>query len=101
VAQLGARLDGIEEVVGSNPIGSTNCNSYEKSPQPKTPGRFFFTHYYHRRTILSRRIPSLYSAQIQRYANLGDLMRGFPYFAFARTYWSDICCHACQSTKDF
>jgi hypothetical protein len=25
VAQLGARLDGIEEVVGSNPIGSTNC----------------------------------------------------------------------------
>ena len=24
VAQLGARLDGIEEVVGSNPIGSTN-----------------------------------------------------------------------------
>jgi hypothetical protein len=29
VAQLGARLDGIEEVVGSNPIGSTiikRCN---------------------------------------------------------------------------
>ena len=28
MAQLGARLDGIEEVVGSNPIGSTNfdCN---------------------------------------------------------------------------
>jgi hypothetical protein len=26
VAQLGARLDGIEEVVGSNPIGSTNLN---------------------------------------------------------------------------
>jgi hypothetical protein len=25
VAQLGARLDGIEEVVGSNPIGSTKC----------------------------------------------------------------------------
>ncbi len=24
MAQLGARLDGIEEVVGSNPIGSTN-----------------------------------------------------------------------------
>ena len=24
VAQLGARLDGIEEVVGSNPISSTN-----------------------------------------------------------------------------
>ena len=24
VAQLGARLDGIEEVVGSNPIGSTS-----------------------------------------------------------------------------
>jgi integrase/recombinase XerD len=31
VAQLGARLDGIEEVVGSNPIGSTkrrNCSAY-------------------------------------------------------------------------
>src|SRR5580692_7410010 len=26
VAQLGARLDGIEEVVGSNPIGSTNLD---------------------------------------------------------------------------
>jgi hypothetical protein len=24
VAQLGARLDGIEEVTGSNPVGSTN-----------------------------------------------------------------------------
>ena len=31
VAQLGARLDGIEEVVGSNPIGSTKIQnmSYE------------------------------------------------------------------------
>jgi hypothetical protein len=28
VAQLGARLDGIEEVVGSNPIGSTNFGFY-------------------------------------------------------------------------
>jgi hypothetical protein len=28
VAQLGARLDGIEEVVGSNPIGSTNSLSH-------------------------------------------------------------------------
>jgi hypothetical protein len=28
VAQLGARLDGIEEVVGSNPIGSTNCKIF-------------------------------------------------------------------------
>ena len=26
VAQLGARLDGIEEVVGSNPIGSTKSS---------------------------------------------------------------------------
>ena len=26
VAQLGARLDGIEEVVGSNPIGSTKLD---------------------------------------------------------------------------
>ena len=32
VAQLGARLDGIEEVVGSNPIGSTNeANHYHSS----------------------------------------------------------------------
>jgi hypothetical protein len=28
VAQLGARLDGIEEVVGSNPIGSTKFSMY-------------------------------------------------------------------------
>ena len=28
VAQLGARLDGIEEVVGSNPIGSTKTIMY-------------------------------------------------------------------------
>jgi hypothetical protein len=28
VAQLGARLDGIEEVVGSNPIGSTILLNY-------------------------------------------------------------------------
>ena len=28
MAQLGARLDGIEEVVGSNPIGSTNFGFY-------------------------------------------------------------------------
>lgn len=28
VAQLGARLDGIEEVVGSNPIGSTKFSLY-------------------------------------------------------------------------
>ena len=28
VAQLGARLDGIEEVVGSNPIGSTKYTKY-------------------------------------------------------------------------
>jgi hypothetical protein len=27
VAQLGARLDGIEEVRGSNPLGSTNISS--------------------------------------------------------------------------
>jgi hypothetical protein len=28
VAQLGARLDGIEEVVGSNPIGSTKKRQF-------------------------------------------------------------------------
>jgi hypothetical protein len=33
VAQLGARLDGIEEVVGSNPIGSTNfTRTYPRKP---------------------------------------------------------------------
>ena len=31
VAQLGARLDGIEEVVGSNPIGSTNFKKKSQS----------------------------------------------------------------------
>jgi hypothetical protein len=31
VAQLGARLDGIEEVVGSNPIGSTKLTESENS----------------------------------------------------------------------
>ena len=37
VAQLGARLDGIEEVVGSNPIGSTKIRNAilgVHSPQP-------------------------------------------------------------------
>ncbi len=32
MAQLGARLDGIEEVVGSNPIGSTKLNSCSACP---------------------------------------------------------------------
>ena len=32
VAQLGARLDGIEEVVGSNPIGSTKKHRAYFSP---------------------------------------------------------------------
>jgi hypothetical protein len=32
VAQLGARLDGIEEVVGSNPIGSTNRKNSNRRP---------------------------------------------------------------------
>jgi hypothetical protein len=36
VAQLGARLDGIEEVVGSNPIGSTKYNNC------KIPATFLF-----------------------------------------------------------
>jgi hypothetical protein len=31
VAQLGARLDGIEEVVGSNPIGSTKYSEVSAS----------------------------------------------------------------------
>ena len=38
VAQLGARLDGIEEVVGSNPIGSTKNF-------PVQPGHMGYTTY--------------------------------------------------------
>ena len=37
VAQLGARLDGIEEVVGSNPIGSTNFQRSRTSLMPTSP----------------------------------------------------------------
>ena len=42
MAQLGARLDGIEEVVGSNPIGSTNFIPvyYLCILQSETNGRF-------------------------------------------------------------
>jgi hypothetical protein len=36
VAQLGARLDGIEEVVGSNPIGSTNFHLADFSADPRS-----------------------------------------------------------------
>jgi hypothetical protein len=36
VAQLGARLDGIEEVVGSNPIGSTILRN-QRTYRPKSP----------------------------------------------------------------
>jgi putative endonuclease len=43
VAQLGARLDGIEEVVGSNPIGSTNFIPvyYLYILQSESTGRFY------------------------------------------------------------
>jgi putative endonuclease len=43
VAQLGARLDGIEEVVGSNPIGSTKFSSvyYLYILQSETTSRFY------------------------------------------------------------
>ena len=43
VAQLGARLDGIEEVVGSNPIGSTKFISvyYLYILQSERTGRFY------------------------------------------------------------
>ena len=39
MAQLGARLDGIEEVVGSNPIGSTNFefNYLQQIPRGTKP----------------------------------------------------------------
>ena len=37
MAQLGARLDGIEEVVGSNPIGSTNIFRYLRTCLGITP----------------------------------------------------------------
>ena len=39
VAQLGARLDGIEEVVGSNPIGSTNLLTSFQSDAKNFKGR--------------------------------------------------------------
>jgi hypothetical protein len=39
VAQLGARLDGIEEVVGSNPIGSTNLFFSFQSDNKNFKGR--------------------------------------------------------------
>ena len=43
VAQLGARLDGIEEVVGSNPIGSTKYfrNFRPTFPRSETTGWFY------------------------------------------------------------
>ena len=43
MAQLGARLDGIEEVVGSNPIGSTKFIPvyYLYILQSETTGRFY------------------------------------------------------------
>jgi putative endonuclease len=43
VAQLGARLDGIEEVVGSNPIGSTKFFTvyFLYILQSETTGRFY------------------------------------------------------------
>ena len=46
MAQLGARLDGIEEVVGSNPIGSTkfgaaDCRGTDASPMPRGETVFF------------------------------------------------------------
>ena len=37
VAQLGARLDGIEEVVGSNPIGSTTSKLQRILPNRISP----------------------------------------------------------------
>ena len=37
VAQLGARLDGIEEVVGSNPISSTKTEFLAKISAYKSP----------------------------------------------------------------
>jgi hypothetical protein len=36
---LGARLDGIEEVAGSNPAGSTNIPVHEVAPVPNDFGR--------------------------------------------------------------
>jgi hypothetical protein len=43
VAQLGARLDGIEEVVGSNPIGSTKIFTvvFLNILQSESTGRFY------------------------------------------------------------
>ncbi len=40
MAQLGARLDGIEEAVGSNPIGSTNLSISPTGTFSNTSARF-------------------------------------------------------------
>jgi hypothetical protein len=40
VAQLGARLDGIEEVVGSNPIGSTSLPFFVYILQSESTSRY-------------------------------------------------------------
>lgn len=40
VAQLGARLDGIEEVEGSNPFGSTSFRGKSESLAPVCNGEF-------------------------------------------------------------
>ena len=55
VAQLGARLDGIEEVVGSNPIGST-----KNTGRPKQSGR-----------LTSRQCPKPKGRIVNRAYNVG------------------------------
>ena len=46
VAQLGARLDGIEEVVGSNPIGSTNRSRVQPGHMGNRMYRLYGLHFW-------------------------------------------------------
>ena len=40
MAQLGARLNGIEEVEGSNPSGSTKSDGKSSMPSAREPGNY-------------------------------------------------------------
>src|SRR5579859_5041012 len=51
VAQLGARLDGIEEVVGSNPIGSTNTQKVRPGDMGDRSYRTHRLHFWAKRVV--------------------------------------------------
>lgn len=59
VAQLGARLDGIEEVVGSNPISSTKILYARERVGEDREGRGFEAHQLNQKHILYSQVPTL------------------------------------------